>query len=187
MHHLIDTIKNEKKNNNKLLDKIPKKDNTNKINQSPHELKQINFRSYKYKNTQLKQLEQKISNSEEEINHILNIDQQNIYLKPWKQLEKGFKKTKINEYLDKLQKIDNSTKLHIRQLKDILYQYLQTNHKLDTLILYNTDEGLIEDIKNIEYIKEKGYILNISKLNNLKKIKKIDTLNFKETKKHKLF
>lgn len=169
-NNLINNIINQ--NKEIIKNNINKKEQTidiDKINKSPHELKQINFRSHKYKNQQVKLLESKTYNDLQEVSNILKKEQDNVYFRDWKILEKGFRKNRISNYLKSLQIKDKSNNKHIEDLKILLFANIN-NKQLDKLIIYNIDEGIIEEIKNIEFDNINGYILKLSK--DKKKIKK---------------
>jgi len=132
-----------------------------KINKSPHELTQINFRSNKYKNQQVKLLESKIANDLNEVSQLLKQEQDNVYFRNWKLLEKGFRKNRISHYLNSLKIKDDCNHKQLEELKILLFKNIN-NKSLDKLIVYNTEEGYIIEIKNLEFDINTGYKLKFN-------------------------
>lgn len=161
-NNLINTIINQNKsqiqNNITPKTKIVEED---KLNKSPHELKEINFRSNKYKNQQTLKLESKVANDFKEVFTLLQEDENNVYFRNWKSLEKGFRKNRISNYLKSLKTNDNSNHKQLEDLKIVLFKNIM-NKKLDKLIIYNIEDGCLEEIKNLEFDINNGYQLKLN-------------------------
>jgi hypothetical protein len=139
-----------------------KTQNLNHLNSQSHELKQIKFRSNKYKNSSvIKQEKQKVTD-QELVDNYLNNDTLNVYKRPWTKLENGFKKNRILLFIDKETINKNLNTNKENKLKGLLYNSIDNNllnKKGD--IEYNIELGVIENINILDYLGNGDYNINI--------------------------
>ena len=148
------------------------------LNSHSREFKNIQFRSQMYKNSQVKKQEKEIKVKEDKVKDYLDLDQTNIYNRPWNKLENGFKKNRISAFLEQETEDKNLSLKEKENLKNLLYNAVdnkEINKKDD--VEYNCEEGYIEKIKSLEYDENTGYTLNIVKKKTKPKILKEKEIN----------
>ena len=130
------------------------------LNSHSREFKNIQFRSQMYKNSQVKKQEKEIKVKEDKVKDYLDLDQTNIYNRPWNKLENGFKKNRISQFIDKETQEKNLTLEEKKKLKNILYEAIENKElNKNTEVDYDQDNCVIKDIINLEYEQSIGYIL----------------------------
>ena len=109
----------------------------------------IELKNIQYKTMLLNgvQKEIKISKTEEDIENILEKEKNLISNVPWTKLEKGIKIKKLVEFANKYEKENSLTASETLNLKNILKNAIDRKH--------------LQRMKDIEYDKEKGVIINI--------------------------
>ena len=143
------------------------------LNSHSREFKNIQFRSQMYKNSQVKKQEKEMKVTEDKVKDYLDLDQSNVYNRPWNKLENGFRKNRICLFIDRETQEKNLTLKEKQKLKNILYDAIE-NKELNkkTEVDYDEENCIIKEIINLEYDKSIGY--NLKKKEN-KKIKKTET------------
>ena len=130
------------------------------LNSHSREFKNIQFRTQMYKNSQVKKQEKEIKVKEDKVKDYLDLDQTNIYNRPWNKLENGFKKNRISQFIDKETQEKNLTLEEKKKLKNILYEAIENKElNKNTEVDYDQDNCVIKDIINLEYEQSIGYIL----------------------------
>ena len=146
-----------------IEDIIPEKKISIHLNSHSREFKNIQFRSHKYKNSQVKKQEKETVVKEKDVKNILDEDISNVYNRPWNKLENGFKKNRINIFIDKESKDKLLNQQQKENLKSMLYSAIDNkdlNKKND--VEYNIEEGEIDKINILEYNETSSlYFLNI--------------------------
>lgn len=145
------------------------------LNSHSREFKNIQFRSHMYKNSQVKKQEKEKTVKEDKVKDYLDLDQSNVYNRPWNKLENGFKKNRVCLFIDREIKEKNLALKEKEKLKKILYEAIENkdlNKKTD--VDYDEENGIIKEIHNLEYEVNKGFSF-IKK--ETKKTKKIETDN----------
>ncbi len=163
--------------NNSIPEKKEKKISIN-LNSHSREFKNIQFNSYKFKNSQVLKQEKEIVTEENKVKNYLDNDQLNVFKRPWNKLENGFKKNRIAAFLEGETEDKNLSLKEKENLKTLLYNAVdnkEINKKDD--VEYNCEEGYIEKIKSLEYEENKGYTLNIVKKKTKPKIVKEKEVN----------
>ena len=141
-----------------IENKDTQKKNTN-TNSHSVEFKNIEFRSQKYKNSQiLKREKQKIADTEK-VKEYLENDKLNVFKRPWNKLETGLKKNRLTLFIDKEQSNRNLSNIDKLSLKEILYCALKKNKLNKNDIQYNEKEGFIENISILEFKENEKYNL----------------------------
>lgn len=138
------------------------KKKTRSLNTNSHsvEFKNIEFRSQKYKNSQvLKREKQKIADKEK-VKEYLENDKLNVFKRPWNKLETGLKKNRILMFIETEQSNRMLTNTNKLMLKEILYGALKNNKLNKNEIQYNDQEGVIDNISILEYKDEKYSLID---------------------------
>ena len=144
-----------------VTENIDKK-KTRSLNTNSHsvEFKNIEFRSQKYKNSQvLKREKQKIADKEK-VKEYLENDKLNVFKRPWNKLETGLKKNRILMFIEIEQSNRMLTNTNKLMLKEILYGALKNNKLNKNEIQYNDQEGVIDNISILEYKDEKYSLID---------------------------
>ena len=147
---------------NVLTDEVPVQDKQKivtpgiSIHKKPIQLRDIENRSSS--KTRIDKFE-----SKEKMTELLNKEKGEIYKQSWNKLDKGLKINRLKEFIHR-ETIDKElTKMEVIQLSELLLSAC-SNNKLNRVndVIYNKDEGQIDQLKNLSRSENRIYHLKMN-------------------------